>query len=181
MEKKNPRRVPTEYQCIYRQTDKDLYDVRYNYKELNEDTGKTEYKTKWVYGVKSIDLAKKTLLQLQTSTYDDGEITLQVAYELWLAKARIEGYTDVAVKNTGEHIRMIYTVLPPDLKLKDVDFSLYSRFIERCRTERCYSEYTVSNLNKTFFRCKEDDQYSKDAKITCDKHVIELLPYDYSK
>ena len=38
MEKKKPRRVPTEYQCIYRQTDKDLYDVRYNYKELNEDT-----------------------------------------------------------------------------------------------------------------------------------------------
>ena len=112
MEKKKPRRVPTEYQCIYRQTDKDLYDVRYNYKELNEDTGKTEYKTKWVYGVKSIDLAKKTLLQLQTSTYDDGEITLQEAYELWLAKAKIEGYTDVAVKNTDEHIRMIYTVLP---------------------------------------------------------------------
>jgi hypothetical protein len=54
MEKKKPRRVPTEYQCIYRQTDKDLYDVRYNYKELNEDTGKTEYKTKWVYGVKRL-------------------------------------------------------------------------------------------------------------------------------
>ena len=88
MEKKKPRRLPTQYQCIYRQTDKDLYDVRYKYKELNEDTGKTEYKTKWVYGVKSIDLAKKTLLQLQTSTYDDGEITtLQEAYELWLAEA----------------------------------------------------------------------------------------------
>lgn len=150
MEKKKPRRVPTEYQCIYRQTDKDLYDVRYNYKELNEDTGKNEYKTKWVYGVKSIELAKKTLLQLQTSTYDDGEITLQEAYELWLAKARIEGYTDVAVKNTGEHIRMIYTVLSPDLKLRDVDFSLYSSFIERCRVESGYSEYTLSNLNKTF-------------------------------
>ncbi len=37
MEKKKPRRVPTQYQCIYRQTDKDLYDVRYNYKELNAD------------------------------------------------------------------------------------------------------------------------------------------------
>ena len=34
------RLLPTEYQCIYRQMDKDLYDVRYNYKELNEDTGK---------------------------------------------------------------------------------------------------------------------------------------------
>ena len=48
MEKKKPRRVPTQYQRIYRQTDKDLYDVRYNYKELNEDTGKTEYKTNQV-------------------------------------------------------------------------------------------------------------------------------------
>ena len=45
---------------------------------------------------------------------------------------------------------MIYTVLPPDLKLRDVDFSLYSSFIERCRVERGYSEYTLSNLNKTF-------------------------------
>ena len=105
--KKKPRRTPTKYPCIYKQTDKDLYDVRYNYKELNEDTGKNEYKTKWVYGIDSIDLAKKTLLQLQTSTYDDGEITLQEAYELWLVKAKIEGYTDTAVKNTGEHIRMI--------------------------------------------------------------------------
>ena len=148
--KKKPRRTPTKYPCIYKQTDKDLYDVRYNYKELNEETGKTEYKTKWVYGVESIDLAKKTLLQLQTNSYDDGEITLQEAYELWLVKAKIEGYTDTAIKNTGEHIRMIYTVLPPDLKLKDVDFSLYSSFIERCRVERDYSEYTLSNLNKTF-------------------------------
>lgn len=114
---KKSRRIPTKYPCIYKQTDKDLYDVRYNYKEFNEDTGKTEYKTKWVYGVTSLDLAKKTLFQLQTSTYDDGEITLQGAYELWLTKAAIEGYTETAVKNTGEHIRMIYTVLPPDLKL----------------------------------------------------------------
>lgn len=45
---------------------------------------------------------------------------------------------------------MIYTVLSPDLKLRDVDFSLYSSFIERCRVERGYSEYTLSNLNKTF-------------------------------
>ena len=67
-----------------------------------------------------------------------------------MAKARIENYTDVAIKNTGEHLRMIYNFISPDFKLRNVDYSLYSSFIEKCRAEKVYSEYTVSNLNKTF-------------------------------
>ncbi len=43
------------------------------FKEIDETTGKTRYKAKWVYSIESLDLAKKTLLQLQTASYDDGE------------------------------------------------------------------------------------------------------------
>ncbi len=144
------RREKTRYTGIYKQTGSNLYDVKYNFKEIDETTGETKYKAKWVYSIESLDLAKKTLLQLQTANYDDGEITGGEAYELWLAKARIENYTDVAIKNTGEHLRMIYNFIYPDFKLRNVDYSLYSSFIEKCRAEKVYSEYTVSNLNKTF-------------------------------
>ena len=144
------RREKTRYTGIYKQMGSNLYDVKYNYTEIDETTGETRYKAKWVYSIESLDLAKKALLQLQTASYDDGEITLGEAYELWLAKARIENYTDVAIKNTGEHIRMIYNFISPDFKLKCVDYSVYSRLIEKCRAEKVYSEYTVSNINKTF-------------------------------
>ena len=142
------RREKTRYTGIYKQTGNNLYDVKYNFKEIDETTGETKYKAKWVYSIESLDLAKKTLLQLQTASYDDGKITFGEAYDLWLAKARIANYTDLAIKNTGEHIRMIYNFISPDFKLRNVDYSLYSGFIEKCRAEKAYSEYTVSNLRK---------------------------------
>ncbi|MBQ9249625.1 MAG: tyrosine-type recombinase/integrase [Oscillospiraceae bacterium] len=147
---KAQRRAPTKYPCIYKQTGKPLYDVRYNYKEEDKETGKVHYKNKWVYGLGSLDLARSTLLQLQMGTYDDGEITLQEAFELWQVNARILQYKEVTIRNTTGHMHMIYTVLPSTLKLKDVDYALYSRFIEQCRTERKYSEKMVADLNKTF-------------------------------
>ncbi len=42
------RREKTRYTGIYKQTGSNLYDVKYNYKEIDEATGETRYRAKWV-------------------------------------------------------------------------------------------------------------------------------------
>lgn len=143
------RRTPTKYPCIYKQTGKNLFDVRYNYKVIRADTGKTEYKSKWVYGITSLALAKRALLQLQSTGVEDEKITLEDAFNLWLKKAKIEQYSEHSIKNTTCHINMIYSVVPRDLKLEQIDYSVYERFIEGCR-ESGYSQMMIVDLNKTF-------------------------------
>ncbi len=144
-------REKTKYKNIYLNTNTKKYDVKYNYKVYNPLTKKNEYKSKWVYNLLTIADARQQLALLQTGQIktDDKDITLEGAYELWKIKADAKPFSPVTLRNTEQHMQMIYQFLPRDTKLKDITEEVYYKFSADCR-KHGYAEETLYSINATF-------------------------------
>lgn len=145
------KRTTTNYKNIYLNENTKKYDIKYNYKIYDPYTQKNKYKAKWVYNLNTIAEAKVELARLQTgkTEVEDKEITLEGAYLLWEKKAKANNYSPVTIKNTGEHMRMIYQQLPKDTKIKNITEETYQELATKCR-EHGYAEETLHSINSTF-------------------------------
>jgi len=147
------KRTSTKYKNIYLNENTKRYDVKYNYKEYDPLAQKNKYKSKWIYNLNTISEAKIELAKLQTGEIkvEDKDITLEGAVELWKIKARTspKKFSPVTVKNTEEHMNMIYQFVPKETKLKNITEEVYYKFCSDCR-EHKYSDETLHSLNATF-------------------------------
>lgn len=144
-------RTKTKYKSIYFNENTKKYDVKYNYKEYNALKQKNEYKAKWIYNISSLAEAKKELAKLQTGEVqaEDKDITLKGIYDLWEIKATGQNFSPVTIKNTKQHMNMIYQFLPANTKLKDITEDVYYKLSADCRNHG-YSEETLHSINATF-------------------------------
>ena len=116
------KREKTKYANIYYNLDTQKYDVKYNYKVYNAVEKKNNYKSKWTYNCATIAEAKLALANMQTnqSAVEDKDVTLETIFELWKTKAEAVNYSKVTIRNTEQHMNMIYQFLDKDTKLKDI-------------------------------------------------------------
>lgn len=144
-------RTKTNYKNIYYNESTKKYDVKYNYKEYNALKQKNEYKAKWIYNCTTIAEAKKELAKLQTgeTKAEDKDITLKGIYDLWENKAIGQNFSPVTIKNTKQHMNMIYQFLPADTRLKDITEDIYYKLSADCRNHG-YAEETLHSINATF-------------------------------
>jgi integrase len=145
-----PRRK-TKYPNIYSNSDTGKYDVKYNYKVYNASKQKNEYKQKWIYNIATLADARNqlSLLQTQGAVKDNKDITLQGIYDLWKAKADAQKFSPVTIRNTTQHMKMIYQFLPKETKLKNITEDVYYKFASDCRNYG-YSDETLHSINATF-------------------------------
>lgn len=145
------KRTKTKYPNIYFNESTQKYDVKYNYKVYDPLTQKNKYKAKWKYNLANLTEAREELAKLQTGQVkaEDKEITLQGIYDLWENKAKGQNFSPVTIKNTKQHMRMIYQFLPEETKLKDITEDVYYKLSADCRNHG-YAEETLHSINATF-------------------------------
>ncbi len=166
-------REKTSYKNIYYNTNTNKYDVKYNYKEYDPIAQKNIYKSKWVYNLRTLGEARQELANLQTNgnVLDDKDITLQGAFELWKFKAEAKNYSPVSIRNTTQHMQMIYKFLPKETQIKNITEELYYKFSSECRAYG-YSEETLHNINATFRKlinlCYKKKLIKENFLHTCD-------------
>ncbi|MCC8164126.1 MAG: site-specific integrase [Lachnospiraceae bacterium] len=149
MAEKTKRRT-TKYKGIYYNERTKKYDIKYNYKVYNVLSGRNDYKSKWVYNIRTLTEARQELAQMQAGDVKtaDSDITLKGALELWLIKAQGQNFSPVSIRNTRSYVRMISQFLPEDTKIKDISDDVYYKFCADCRNYG-YSEETQTTLNIT--------------------------------
>ena len=105
----NKIRVTTKQPGVYKNQKSGKYDVKYNFTRINPETGKKEYKAKWIYGIDSYTAAKKTLLKMKEEQVDVSAagMTLNEALDLWMNKAEANSYTKISIRNTKQQFDMI--------------------------------------------------------------------------
>ena len=145
------KRTKTKHPRIYYNENTKKYDIKYNYKVYNPDTHKNDYKQKKKCGFKSIKDAKEGLAKLQNDSVlvKDKDITLEGAYQLWLAKAKTQNFSPASVKNTASHMAMLYRFIPKGTKMKDITAGMYEKVMTDVR-EHGYSDETIRSINATF-------------------------------
>ena len=144
----NKIRVTTKQPGVYKNQKSGKYDVKYNFTRINPETGKKEYKAKWIYGIDSYTAAKKALLKMKEEHVDvsSAGITLNEALELWMNKAEANSYTKISIRNTKQQFDMITKFWSKDLPLAAITEDIYLNLIARCR-EYGYAEETIWNIN----------------------------------
>ncbi len=144
-------RTKTKYKSIYFNENTQKYDVKYNYKVYNPVTQKNDYKSKWIYNLKTLSDAKQQLAKLQTQgdVEKDKDITLQGIFEAWKVEAEAIPLSPVTISNTTQHMNMIYQFLPPETKLKNITSEVYYELSAKCRNYG-YAEETLYSINSTF-------------------------------
>lgn len=145
------KREKTKHIGIYYNRNTGKYDVKYNFKVYNPATSKNDYKSKWVYNLKTITEARAELARLQTAGVkaEDKDITLQGAYDLWLIKAQGQNYSPVSINNTKDQMAMIYQFLDSKTRLKDITEDVYYKFCADVR-QHGYADETIRSINATF-------------------------------
>lgn len=141
----------TKYTGIYQDDKTGKYGVKYNYKVYDPLTKKNKYKSKWNYGIDTITEARKALADLQSQGIknEDKDITLQGAFELWKIKAKAQDYSPVSISNTEQHLEMLSQFISLDVKLKDLNETIYEKLCADLRDHK-YSDETLRSLNATF-------------------------------
>ncbi len=149
--KQNVQREKTAYKNIYYNVGTGKYDVKYNYKEYDPVEQKNKYKSKWTYNLKTLAEAKIELANLQTGNrgIEDKNITLEGAFQLWKFGAEAKAYSPVTIRNTEQHMHMIYQFLPKETQVKNITEEIYYKFASQCR-QHGYSEETLHSINATF-------------------------------
>lgn len=144
------KRIKTEYRNIYYNTNTGRYDVKYNYKIYNALKQKNDYKSKWKYGISSIEEAKKELAFLKNKRDESNGtgITIKGAFDLWKNKACAQGYSKMTVVNTENYVKMLGEVISTDTKIEDISAELYDEIFAKCRGK--YKDETIKTLNATF-------------------------------
>lgn len=144
----NKIRVTTKQPGVYKNQKSGKYDVKYNFTRINPETGKKEYKAKWIYGIDSYTAAKKTLLKMKEEQVDVSAagITLNEALDLWMNKAEANSYTKISIRNTKQQFDMITKFWSKDLPIAVITEDMYLNLIARCR-EYGYAEETIWNIN----------------------------------
>lgn len=183
------KREKTKYANIYYNIDTQKYDVKYNYKVYNAVEKKNNYKSKWVYNCSTVAEAKNALanMQIQQDKIEDKDVTLQTIFELWKTKAEAVNYSKVTIRNTEQHMNMIYQFLDKDTKLKDITEETYYELASKCRTYG-YSDETLHSINATFRKLinlafkkkliKENILLSADNIRTTQKSEYRLITHD---
>ncbi len=183
------KRVKTKYANIYYNENTQKYDVKYNYKVYNAVKKKNDYKSKWIYNYATVAEAKLALASMQTQQdrIEDKEVTLQSIFELWKTKAEAINYSKVTIRNTEQHMNMIYQFLDKDTKLKDITEETYYQLASQCR-EHGYSDETLHSINSTFRKLinlackkkliKENILLSADNIRTTQKSEYRLITFD---
>jgi len=145
------KRTKTKTPNVYFNENTKKYDVKYNFKIYDPHTQKNKYKAQWAYNLNTITEAKAELAKLQTgqTQSENKEITIEGAYLLWEKKAKANKFSPVTIKNTKEHMRMIYRYLPKNTKIKNITEETYQDLATKCR-EHGYAEETLHSINSTF-------------------------------
>lgn len=144
------KRRKTKDRNIYFNENTGKYDVKYNYKEYDAQSCKNVYRSKWVYGCRTVSEAKHALSELHSSKgVQDKDITLQEIYEAWKKEAEAAGNADATFRNTEQQMNMIYQFLSPETKLKNITDDTYNYLISACRNKG-YSQETLHNINACF-------------------------------
>lgn len=148
------KRSKTKHTNIYLNNDTNKYDVKINYKVYNSLTQKNEYKSKWIYGIKSISLAKEALAEAHQKLkkgdiIEDRDITLKGIYELWKIEAKAKNFSPKSLENTYNQYAVIKKFMGEDYFLKNVTENDYLLFISKLR-ETGYSEQTIYSVNAAF-------------------------------
>lgn len=144
------KRIRTGHRNIYYNVETGRYDVKYNYKTYNPLKQKNDYKSKWKYGILTLDEAQEILAVLQKRESDrvSSGITLQGAFELWKNKANAQGYSKMTIINTENYLKMLGEVIPVNTKIEDITAELYDDIFAKCRGK--YRDETIKTLNATF-------------------------------
>lgn len=144
------KRIRTEYRNIYYNTNTGRYDIKYNYKVYNALKQRNDYKSKWKYGILSIEEAKKELAFLKNGIHQSEGIgiTIQGAYELWKNKACAQGFSKMTIVNTENYVKMLGEVISTDTKIEEITAEMYDEIFAKCR--RKYRDETIKTLNATF-------------------------------
>lgn len=183
------KREKTKYANIYYNIDTQKYDVKYNYKVYNAVEKKNNYKSKWVYNCSTVAEAKNALanMQIQQDKIEDKDVTLHTIFELWKTKAEAVNYSKVTIRNTEQHMNMIYQFLDKDTKLKDITEETYYELASKCRSYG-YSDETLHSINATFRKLinlafkkkllKENILLSADNIRTSQKSEYRLITHD---
>jgi len=145
------KRTKTKTPNIYFNENTKKYDVKYNFKIYDPYTQKNKYKSQWAYNLNTIAEAKTELAKLQAgqTQSENKEITIEGAYQLWEKKAKANNFSPVTIKNTKEHMRMIYQYLPKNTKIKNITEETYQELATKCR-DHGYAEETLHSINSTF-------------------------------
>lgn len=145
------KRTKTKYTGIYFNEKTKKYDIKYNYTIYNPDKQKNEYRQKWKYGIPTVKDAKSELAKLQSSIPAAGtkDITLEGAYQLWLARAESQNFSPKSVKNTASYLNMLYQFIPKETKIGDITGEKYEKVMNAVR-KHGYSDETIRNINATF-------------------------------
>ena len=183
-------REKTKYKNIYFNKNTKKYDVKYNFKVYDPLTGKNKYKSKWVYNINTITEARQELAKLQTGEYktEDKDITIKGAFELWKIKAKAQDFSPVTINNTEEHLQMIKQFIDLDVKLKDLNETVYEKLCADLRSHG-YSDETLRSLNATFRKLiilahkkkliKENFLlYADNLRIKDNKEEYQLISHD---
>jgi len=143
------KRTRTEYRSIYYNQETGKYDIKYNYKVYNVAKQKNDYRSKWKYGIATLNEAKKELALMQSgkARQDNTDITLQGAFELWKNKARAHDYSKATFINTEQHMRMLGEFIPLDTEIQNITEDVYEEIFAKCRGK--YKDETIKTLNAT--------------------------------
>lgn len=143
------KRVGTGYRNIYYNMSTGRYDIKYNYKVFNMEKQKNDYKSKWKYGLATIDEAKRELDNFRKgkNSRREEEITLQGAYELWKKKAIMQNYSRATIRNAEQYMVMLSRFISFDTKIEDITEAVYEDVFTRCRGK--YRDETIKTLNST--------------------------------
>ena len=147
------RAVPKNAGIYFNDTTK-KYDVKYNYKVYDPDTGKNKYKQKWKYNLRSLEEAKMALADLRSGgiPVDDKEITLEGIYKVWLKKAEAGDLSVNSIRHTESQLKIIYEFLPKETKLKNITGAVYDDLFSKLRAKELdkgghYSEETLHSVD----------------------------------
>jgi len=145
------KRTKTKYTGIYFNEKTKKYDIKYNYSIYNPDKQKNEYRQKWNYGIPTVKDAKSELAKLQNSITATGkkDISLEGAYQLWLARAENQNFSPKSIKNTVSHLNMLCQFIPKETKIGDITGERYEKVMNAVR-KHGYSNETIRNINATF-------------------------------
>lgn len=143
------KRTRTEHRSIYYNQETGKYDIKYNYKIYNAAKQKNDYRSKWKYGLATLEDAKKelALMRSEERKQNDTDITLQGAFELWKNKARAHDYSKATFINTEQHMRMLGEFIPLDTRIANITEEVYEEIFAKCRGK--YRDETIKTLNAT--------------------------------
>ena len=168
------RKAVDKYAGIYFNETTQRYDVKYNYKVYDPDTGKNKYKQKWKYNLRSLEEAKSALAGLRNGgiPVDDKEITLEGIYKVWLKKAEAGDLSVNSIRNTESQLKIIYEFLPKETKLKNITGTVYDDLFAKLRAKELdkgghYSEETLHSV---------DSCLHKLMKLAWKRDLIEVNP-----